>query len=138
MDCFGQERQGVMHATISFPVIQLLASPKYHCRNLVSYHRGFAQPESSTPMSLRQREHASDRNSTVGNPFLYAPWQEQHQPLGDIHFGIGGDLGHRGSVRWIPGCVWTADCSSLSRTMSACSFWTVVCASAQLDPARSV
>jgi hypothetical protein len=102
MDCFGQERKGVMLSTIGFPVIQLLASPKYHRRELVNYHRSFAQPESSTPMSLRQRGHASGRNSTVGNPFLSAPWQEQQQPLGDIHFSIGGDLGHRDSVRRRP------------------------------------
>jgi hypothetical protein len=126
-----------MPSTTGFPVIQLLPSPNYRRRELVSYHRSFALPESSTSMSLRQRGHASGRNNTVGNAFLSAPWQEQ-QPLGDIHLSIGGDLGRRGSVRRRPGCVWTADCSSLFRTMSACSFWTVVCASAQLDPARSV
>jgi hypothetical protein len=102
MDCFGQERKGLMLSTIGFPVIQPLASPKYHHRELVSYHRGFAQPESSTPMSLRQRGYASGRNSTVGNPFLSGLWQEQQQPRGDIHFSIGGDFGHRGSVRGRP------------------------------------
>jgi hypothetical protein len=114
-------------------VIQLLASPKYHRRELVSYHRSIAQPESSTPMSLRQRGHASGRNSTVGSPFRSAPWQEQQQSLGDIHLASTVTLAVAVGYAGVSGCVWTADSSSLFRTMSACSFWTVVCASAQLD-----
>ena len=102
MDCFGQERKGVMPSTIGFPVIQLLPSPKYRRRELASYHRSFALPESSMSMSLRLSGHTLGRNNTVGNPFLSSPWQEQEQPLRDIHFSIGGNLGHRGSVRRRP------------------------------------